>query len=373
MRLLVEGLSWERGWANVWNVPTKAALFKARTRLGPEPLEALYRQSAVPLANKATKGAFYRSWRLMSIDGTCLDVADTSANELAFGRPGLKREDSSGAFPQIRVVGLAECGTHAVIDAVIGRYTDSEQRLAAGLLGSFTPGMVVLADRGFFSHDQWTKAQQTGAELLWRTKVNHVLPVERRLGDGSFLSRIYPTQKDRRRQTGGVSVRVVEYLLDPPPPSASGEETRYRLLTTILEDERAPAAELAGLYPERWEFETALDELKTHQRSPRCGTSLQDARGRAPGGIRIPVRALRHPLAHALGRRPRPPRTPTGRASHGPSGWRAGPRRPTRVFPLGPWRMPSGRQHQSCFSSRCRNAAAVPIPGQSNARCRTSE
>ena len=272
MRLLVEGLSWEQGWSNAWNVPTKAALFKARTRLGPEPLEALYRHSAVPLADKATKGAFYRSWRLMSIDGTCLDVADTSANELAFGRPGSKRENSFGAFPQIRVVGLGECGTHAVIDAVIdaviGRYTDPEQRLTAGLLGSFTPDMLVLADRGFFSHELWTNAQQTGAELLWRTKVNHVLPVEHRLGDGSFLSRIYPTQKDRQHETRGVRVRVVEYLLDPPP-SASGEETRYRLLTTILEDERAPAAELAGLYPERWEFETALDELKTHQRSPR--------------------------------------------------------------------------------------------------------
>jgi hypothetical protein len=153
MRLLVEGLSWEQGWANAWNVPTKAALFKARTRLGPEPLEALYRHSAVPLADKATKGAFYRSWRLMSIDGTCLDVTDTSANELAFGRPGSKRENSFGAFPQIRVVGLAECGIHAVIDAVVGRYTESEQRLAADLLGSFTPGMLVLADRGFFSHE----------------------------------------------------------------------------------------------------------------------------------------------------------------------------------------------------------------------------
>jgi hypothetical protein len=153
MGLLVEGLSWEQGWANAWNVPTKAALFKARTRLGPEPLEALYRYSAEPLADKATKGAFYRSWRLMSIDGTCLDVTDTSTNELAFGRPGSKRENSFGAFAQIRVVGLAECGIHAVIDAVVGRYTESEQRLAAGLLGSFTPGMLVLADRGFFSHE----------------------------------------------------------------------------------------------------------------------------------------------------------------------------------------------------------------------------
>jgi hypothetical protein len=268
MRMLVEGLAWEQGWASAWNVPTKAALFKARARLGSEPLEALYRQSAVPLATKTTKGAFYRDWRLMSIDGTCLDVADTAANELAFGRPGSKRENSSGAFPQIRVLGLAECGTHAVIDAVIGKYTDAEQRLVPGLLSSFVPGMLVLADRGFLSHDLWENARETGADLLWRTKSNHVLAVEGRLSDGSFLSSVYPTAKDRRHKTGAIPVRVVEYLLDPPP-TERGEETRYRLLTTILDEKKAPAGELAALYPERWEFETALDELKTHQRSPR--------------------------------------------------------------------------------------------------------
>jgi hypothetical protein len=269
MRMLVEGLSWEGGWATAWNVPTKAALFKARTRLGPEPIEALYRECAVPLATKRTKGAFYKSWRLMSIDGTCLDVTDTAANEAAFGRPGSKRENASGAFPQIRLVGLAECGTHAIIDAAIGKYTEAEVRLAPGLLGSFVPSMLVLADRNFFGFDLWKKAQETGADLLWRMKSNHVLPVERRFGDGSFLSSIYPSQKDRRHHTNAVAVRVIEYHLDPAPASAADEETTYRLLTTILDPKRAPAAELAALYPERWEFETALDELKTHQRSPR--------------------------------------------------------------------------------------------------------
>jgi hypothetical protein len=267
MRMLVEGLSWEQGWASTWSVPTKAALYKARARLGPEPLEALYRESAVPLAEKRTKGAFYRSWRLMSIDGTCLDVADTPANDRAFGRPGSKREASSAAFPQIRVVGLAECGTHAILDAVIGRYTEAEQRLVPGLLGSFLPSMLVLADRGFFSYELWKNAAGTGADLLWRTKLNHVLPVERRLADGSFLSSIYPSQKDRRHRSSALQVRVVEYLIEPP--EQDNGESRYRLLTTILDPRRAPAAELAALYPERWEFETALDELKTHQRSPR--------------------------------------------------------------------------------------------------------
>lgn len=268
MRMLVEGLSWQQGWAGRWNVPTKAALFKARARLGAEPMEALYRRCAVPLATRRTKGAWCRRWRLMSIDGTCLDVADTAANEEAFGRPGSKRADGVGAFPQIRVVGLAECGTHAIVDAAIGKYTESEQRLVPQLLPSLGPGMLVLADRGFMSYALFAGASATGADLLWRTKVNHVLPVERRLPDGSFLSRIYPTQKDRRRGTGAVAVRVVEYTIDQV--TGSGDEpTTYRLLTTILDPDEASGAELAALYPERWEFETALDELKTHQRSPR--------------------------------------------------------------------------------------------------------
>lgn len=268
MRMLVEGLSWSEGWAQAWNVPTKAALFKARSRLGADPLEALYREVAAPLATKKTKGAWFKSWRLMSVDGTCVDIADTEANEKAFGRPGSKRPDGVGAFPQIRIVGLAECGTHAIVDATVGRYADAEQRLVPPLLTSLAPGMLLLADRGFFSFELWTKAQASGADLLWRTKSNHVLSMDRRLTDGSFLSTIYPTQKDRRSRTGGVRVRVVEYGLGEVGVGPD-DDTTYRLLTTILDPRRASAAELAALYPERWEFETALDELKSHQRSPR--------------------------------------------------------------------------------------------------------
>lgn len=281
MRMLVEGLAWSEGWAVEWNVPTKAALFKARQRLGPEPLEALYRACAVALATKETPGAFYGDWRLMSIDGTCLDVADTAANEAEFGRPGSKRPDGVGAFPQIRVVGLAECGTHAMVGAVIGNYSDAETHLAGRLVASFGPGMLVLADRGFFGHALWSQAASSGADLLWRTKRNHVLPVEQRLGDGSFLSRVYPTQKDRRHGTGGVVVRVVEYALDGVTEADDDEETTYRLLTTILDPRTAPAGELASLYAERWEIEIALDELKTHQRSPRVVL-----RSKMPDGVR---------------------------------------------------------------------------------------
>jgi hypothetical protein len=281
MRNLVEGLSWAEGWETVWNVPTKAALFKARARLGSEPLETLYRQTAMVLATKKTKGAWYRGWRLMSIDGTCLDVADTEANERVFGRPGSKRPDGTGPFPQLRLVGLAESGTHAIVDVVIGRYNDAEQNLAPGLLGSLTPDMLVLADRGFFSFSLWEAARSGGADLLWRTKSNHVLPVERRLSDGSFLSTIYPTQKDRRHASAGATVRVVEYALGDSGSDEPNDEPTYRLLTTVLDPRKAPAGELASLYSERWEFETALAELKTHQRSPHVVL-----RSKMPDGVR---------------------------------------------------------------------------------------
>ncbi|MHB8334988.1 MAG: IS4 family transposase [Acidimicrobiales bacterium] len=265
MRMLVEGLSWAGDWARSWNVPTKAALFKARMRLGSAPLEALFKETAAPMAGKRTKGAWFKGRRLMAIDGTCLDVADTEANDAAFGRPGSKGPGGVGAFPQIRVVALAECATHAIVDVVIGRFRDSEHRLAVGLVDSMGPDTLVLADRGFFSFSLWTKASATGADLLWRTKSNHNLPVKKRLADGSFLSVIYPGLKDRRHDTNTVALRVVEYSLGEP----GNDDTTYRLLTTILDPKVAPAHELAALYAERWEIESALDELKTHQRSPR--------------------------------------------------------------------------------------------------------
>ena len=262
MRNLVEGLSWTSGWARTWNVPTKAALFKARSRLGPEPLRALFESVAVPLATKKTKGAWFRRWRLMSIDGTVLDVADTPANEAVFGRPSSGRGDGQGAFPQVRLVGLAECGTHALIDVSAGACTKGETTLARDLLGSLGSNMLVLADRNFFSFGLWNEARGTGADLLWRTKSNHVLPVDEALADGSYLSHL----REGQRRTA-VVVRVIEYTIDDPGrPQAEGT---YRLLTTIIDPRRASADELAGLYPQRWEFESTLDELKTHQRGPR--------------------------------------------------------------------------------------------------------
>lgn len=266
MRQLVEGLAWESGWRQSWEVPRKGSIFKARQRLGREPLELLFRAVARPLAGVSTRGAFYRGLRLVSVDGTCLDVADTEENDEAFGRPGSSRREGGGAFPQLRLVALAESGTHAIFDAALGRYTDSEQALADRLWDSLAEGMLCLADRGFYSFERFQKARAMGAQLLWRVQSSVGLPREQALHDGSYLTHISKDNHGRARRRGP-QARVVEYRLDDP--ALADDDQRYRLLTTILDPSAAPASELAALYPQRWELESALDELKTHQRGPR--------------------------------------------------------------------------------------------------------
>jgi hypothetical protein len=267
-RLLTHGLAWARRWRGAWQVPTTGSLTRARARLGAEPLAALFGQTAGPLATPATPGAWYRGWRLVVVDGTTLDVADTPANQQAFGRPQTHRGEQS-AYPQVRVVGVAECGTHALLDATMGPLANGETTLAAGLLGeggALQAGMLLLADRLFAGAELWRRAAATGAQLLWRTRSNAVLPVLEALADGSYLSQI-TAATDRRHGVAPTVVRVVEYRLnDPGRPKAKGQV--YRLLTTILDPNAAPAAELAALYHERWEVEGLLDELKTHQRGP---------------------------------------------------------------------------------------------------------
>lgn len=282
MRSLVEGLSWQSGWRQTWSVPSQPAISQARTRLGPDPLAALFSRACVPLAQPGTPGAFYRQWRLVSMDGSCLDLADTPENEEVFGRPGSsRREGGTGAFPQLRLVALAECGTHTMFAASFGPYSTGEATLARELIGSLGAGMLVLADRGFTSHPLFSSFAATGADLCWRVKDNAILPVLERFADGSFRSEIV-ANPDRRARKDVISVRVVEYGLDDPGrPQA---KDRYRLVTTIRDPDAAPAAELAALYAERWEFESVLDELKTHQRGPRVVL-----RSKTPDGVRQEV------------------------------------------------------------------------------------
>src|ERR687898_1883693 len=274
LRCLLEGLRWLWG-AEVVRVAGKSGISQARTRLGEVPLRRLYEQVVHPVATPATRGAWYRAWRLVSLDGSCLDVADTEENRAAFERPGASR--GASAFPQVRFVALVENGTHVLFGARMGGYAEGETTLAHAVLAALRPGMLCLADRQFFGYALWQAAAGTGADLLWRGKHNLRLPREAVLDDGSYLTTVYPSDKDRRHRTGGIRVRVVEYRL----AGIAGAEPLYRLLTTLLDPAQAPAAELAALYHERWEIEGALAELKTRLRGARVVL-----RSKTPGLVR---------------------------------------------------------------------------------------
>jgi Insertion element 4 transposase N-terminal/Transposase DDE domain len=260
LRCLLEGLAWLKGPGGALKIAGKSGISQARSRLGPEPLRRLHDEQVQPIATAATRGAWYRQWRLVSLDGSCLDVADEPANVTAFGRPGASR--GQAAYPQLRFVSLVENGTHVLFGSQLAPYATGETTLAMSVVARLQPGMLCLADRQFFGFGLWREAQATGADLLWRIKKNLRLARETALPDGSYLSRIYPSEADWRHQTNGQVVRVVDYELT----GVADAEPLYRLVTTILDPEQAPAAELAGLYHERWEIEGALAELKTRLR-----------------------------------------------------------------------------------------------------------
>jgi Insertion element 4 transposase N-terminal/Transposase DDE domain len=260
LRCLLEGIQWLRDPSANVKVAGKSGISQARTRLGWETLKQLHDQLVQPIAVRNTQGAWYRQWRLVSLDGSTLDVADEQANEKAFGRPGASR--GSSAYPQIRFVCLVESGTHVLFGSTMEAYAAGETTLAKAVLRRLRKGMLCLADRNFFGFPLWKQAQATGAELLWRVKKNMRLACEKRLPDSSYLSHIYPSERDWRHKSNGLVVRVIDYELD----GVADAEPIYRLVTTILDPQTAPAKELAALYHERWEIETALDELKTHLR-----------------------------------------------------------------------------------------------------------
>ncbi len=263
LRCLLEGIEWLRSPAAPSKVAGKSGISQARTRLGSEPMRQLYKELVNPIAVQATKGAWYHKWRLVSLDGSTLDVADEKGNQETFGRPGASRGES--AYPQIRFVALVENGTHVLFGARMAGYATGEITLAKEVLPQLKKGMLCLADRQFFGFQLWKQARETGADLLWRSKKNMRLACEERLADGSYLSRIYPSERDWRHKENGLAVRVVDYRLD----GVEGAEPIYRVVTSILDYKQAPAEELAALYQERWEIESALDELKTHLRGSK--------------------------------------------------------------------------------------------------------
>ena len=256
LRCLLEGVRWLRLKGADPALADKSAITKARIRLGASPLMQLFARVARPLAEPDTRGAWYRGRRLVSLDGTTIDLADTPELEERFGRPAASRGSSS--FPQLRLLTLAETGTHAIFAAALDRYQVSEAHLARELLQQLQPDMLCLADRAFVGFELWRTAAASGAVLLWRVRKNQVLPCRERLTDGSYLSRLYASPKHRRHEDGGMMVRVIDYRLE----GVTDAEPLYRLVTTLLDPAGAPAKELAALYHERWESEGAFAELK---------------------------------------------------------------------------------------------------------------
>ena len=260
LRCLLEGVQWLRDPSSGVRVAGKSGISQARTRLGWEPVRQLHDELVKPIAVRSTRGAWYRTWRLVSLDGSTFDVADEKVNQDAFFRPGASR--GASAYPQIRFVSLLENGTHVLFGSQMDGYRTGEITLAKAVLPSLRKGMLCLADRNFFGFELWQLALGTGADLLWRMKKNMRMACEKPLPDGSYLSHVYPSERDWRHQTNGVVLRVIDYRLE----GIEGAEPIYRLATTILDPAKAPAEELAALYHERWEIETTFDELKTHLR-----------------------------------------------------------------------------------------------------------
>lgn len=268
MRKLVDGLRFLGTWTDAWRVPTTGAISQARQRLGEAPLAELFARVARPMAVPGTKGAWFHGLRVMAVDGMVLDVADTPANRAEFTKKRHKSGESP--FPQVRILGLAECGTHAIVAAAIDSWKTHERTLLSRILNDFEPSMLVLADRGFFGYDAWATARATGAELLWRVSDVVDLPVVEWLPDGSYRAELLPKdiKKDLKRgrfrnvaDGARIPVRVIEYMV-----TNRGEETEtIRLITTIGDHELAPAGELAALYAQRWEIELVFDEIETHQ------------------------------------------------------------------------------------------------------------
>ncbi len=264
---LTDGLSWASGWQESHTPPSKSAIFQARARLGAQPLAALFARVAEPIGTQGTPGVWLAGRRLVAIDGTCLDVADTGVNAEYFGRPGTSKGEQA-AFPQARVVALAECSTHAIFAANVGTYAQSEAALTEPLVERLKPGMLLTADRGFFSYALWRRAAGTGADLLWRVRTDRTGPKPTHLEDlpdGSWLAHLLQTHSASARAQEPMLVRVIDYTID----DGRANPTSYRLFTTLTDPNEATAVELAGAYTQRWEIELAFDELKTHQRGPR--------------------------------------------------------------------------------------------------------
>ncbi|RJS90878.1 IS4 family transposase, partial [Salinisphaera sp. Q1T1-3] len=260
LRIVTEGMDFLGDQAIRRNVG-KSGISAARTRLGSDVMATLAAQCLQPQAQPTQTHAFFRNWRLVSLDGSTMEVADQPANRQAFGAPGTQQGRTG--YPQLRFTALLEFGTQCLFGVTLGGYADSEHSLARQSLSALRPGMLCVADRGFSGFPMWQAACETGADLLWRIPHNRKLPVIEKLADGSYLSQMKPAPATKAKMGDAsieaLTVRVIDYRL----PEAKDAEPIYRLITTILDPDAASAEELAVLYQTRWRIETAFAEIKT--------------------------------------------------------------------------------------------------------------
>jgi hypothetical protein len=251
--------------------PSGSALRQARQRLGPAPMRALFELLRGPAATSAAM-VWWRGLMPVVIDGTVLTVADSPANLRRYAK---QRGNNGGSgYPTLRLSALLACGTRSVLDAVFDPLSTGEIAQAHQLARSLRAGMLLLGDRNYASADLITKIAATGADLLIRCKSNRKLPVLDRYPDGSWLSTV-----------GGLRVRVVDARISIT--TTGGSHTGdYRLITTLLDARRHPAGDLARLYHQRWEIETAYLELKSSILGGRV------LRARTPDGIDQEIHAL---------------------------------------------------------------------------------
>lgn len=287
--------------------PDESAFTKARRRLGVAPVRELFREVARPLATPDTPGAFYRSWRLMGIDGTTFDLPDTEGNERVFGRGGNQR--SPNAFPQVRVLALCELGTHAVCDFALRPIRGSEQEMVPHLVKSLPPDTLLLWDRGFFGYHLIESVLERPSHLLARVKAGHLIfRRDRDLPDGSYLTKVYRSDADRTHDRNGRVVRLIEYTHDDP--TRPGYGVRNRLLTDLLDPADLPAREAVLLYHERWEQELAFDEIKTHlsgHRQPLLRSKTPRGVVQELYGLVLAHRVIRQVVVDAADRRGQDP------------------------------------------------------------------
>ncbi|MGW0633484.1 IS4 family transposase [Streptomyces sp. NPDC002758] len=269
---VLRGLRWARGGWDGYVVPTDGAISRARERLGSAPMQVLFEATAKPTVPVAHAEVFWRDLLKVVVDGTVFDLPASADNAASFDTP------AGGVLPQARLVALAECGSMALIGAAFDSIEVGERTLFERLLDKLTPGMLLLADRGFPSYDLYTASAGTGAQLLWRVSDSFTLPVKKRLDDGTYLSELRGKRAWER-----VTVRVIEYSV----ADDDGVSEVFALITTLLDPEQAPAIELARMYADRWHVEILFRLVKVDLRTP--GGVL---RSRTAEGVRQELWAL---------------------------------------------------------------------------------